>query len=91
MKLFESKIKLTDKAKSGKNVRSPELVEVVWVQYDLVDNQYQKKCEVLYLFTPNIFWTYLLNVEPCRLVILKTDNTEFGAIIIKSTYQMADL
>ena len=29
MKLFESKIKLTDKAKSGKNVRSPELVEVV--------------------------------------------------------------
>ena len=29
MKLFDSKIKLTDKAKRGKNVRSPELVEVV--------------------------------------------------------------
>ena len=37
---------------------------LVLVQYNLVDNQQQWKSEVLYTFTRNKSFTYLLNVEP---------------------------
>ena len=37
---------------------------------------------MLYTFTPNKFYAYLLNVEPNNLVFLKTYNTEFDEIII---------
>ena len=40
-KLFGSTTKLIDKIKKGKNVPSPEVVEVILVQCNLVDNQYQ--------------------------------------------------
>ena len=48
-----------------------EVVEVVLVQCNLVDNQYQQKSEVLYSFTPNESYAYLTNVEPSNLVFLK--------------------
>ena len=64
-----------------------EVVEVVLVQRNLADNQYQQKSEVLYTFTPNKFYAYLLNVEPSNLVFLKTYNTGFDEIIIKFTDQ----
>ena len=32
-----------------------------------VKNQYQRKYEVLYTFTPNISYVYLLNVEPSNV------------------------
>ena len=66
---------------------SLEVVKVVLVQCSLVDNQYQQKSEVLYTFTPNKSYAYLLNVEPCNLVFLKTYNTEFDKIITTFTYQ----
>ena len=53
MKLFGSTKKLIDKTKNGEKVQSLGAVEVVLVQCNLVDNQYQQKCEVLYTFTPN--------------------------------------
>ena len=58
------------------------LYTTVVVQCNLVDNQYQEKSEVLYTFTPNNSYAYLLNVEPCNLVFLKTYNTEFNEVII---------
>ena len=74
--------KVIDKTKNGENVPSLEVVEVVVVQCDLVDNQYQQKSEVLYTFTPNKFYAYLLNDEPSNLLFLKTYNTEFDEIIV---------
>ena len=71
MKLFGSTKKLIGKTKSGEKVRSLEVVEVVLVQCNLVNNQYQQKSEVLYTFTPNKSYTYLLNVGPSNLVFLK--------------------
>ena len=68
MKLFGSTKKLIDKTKSRKNVPSLEIVEVVLVHCNLVDNQYQQKSKVLYTFTLNKSYTYLLNVEPSNLV-----------------------
>ena len=62
--------KLIDKTKNGENVPS-QVVEVVLVQRNLLDNQYQQKSEVLYNFTPSTSYTYLLNVKPSNLEFLK--------------------
>ena len=62
MKLFGSTKKLIDKIKNGENVLSLEVVEVVLVQCNLVDNQYQQKSKVLYTFTPNKSYAYLLKM-----------------------------
>ena len=53
MKLFGSTKKSVDKTKTGENLSSLEIVEVLLVQWNLVDNQYQQKSEVLYTFIPN--------------------------------------
>ena len=87
MKSFDSKQKLIDKTENGKNVRSFEVVEVVLVQCNLVDNQYQQKSEVLYTFTPNKSYGYLLNIEQNNFVFLATCNTDFDDIIITFTDQ----
>ena len=73
---------MIDKTKTQEKVPSFEVVEVVLVQCNLADNQYQQKSEVLYTFTPNKSYDYLLNVEPSNLVFLKTYNTEFDETII---------
>ena len=70
MELFGSAKKLIDKTENGENVPSLEVAEVVLVQCNLVDDQYQQKSEVLYTFTPNKSYAYLLNVEPSNLVFL---------------------
>ena len=54
-----------------------EVVEVVLVQCNLVDNQYQQKSEVLYTFARNKSYAYMLNVKSSNLVFLKRYNTEF--------------
>ena len=64
-----------------------EVVEVVLVQCNLLDNKYQQKSELLYTFTPNKSYVYLLNVEPSNLVPLEIYNTEFDEIIITFTDQ----
>ena len=71
MKLLGSKKKSIDKIMNEENV--------VY--------RYQQKSEVLYPFTPNKSYVYLLNVEPSKLVFLKTYNTQFNEIIIIFTNQ----
>ena len=61
--------------------------QVVLVQYNLIDNQYQQSSEVLYTFMPNKSYIYLLNIQPSNLVLLKACNTEFDEIIIIFTDQ----
>ena len=48
------------------------MAEVVLVQCNLVNNQYQQNSELLYNFTSNKSYGYLLNVKPIILVFLKT-------------------
>ena len=74
MKLFGSTTKLIDNTKHWEKVPSLEVVEVVLVQYNLEDNQFQQNTEVLYTLTPNKSYAYLLNVEPRNVVFLKTYN-----------------
>ena len=73
---------LKDETKNGVNARSLELVEVVLVQWNLLNNQKQRKFEVLYAFTRSRSYASLLNVEPSNLTFLKTCNTEYHKIII---------
>ena len=63
MKLFEITKKIIDKTKNREKVPSLEVVEAVLVQCNIADNQYQEKSEVLYTFTLNRSYGYLLNVE----------------------------
>ena len=68
-------------AKNGENIPCVEVAKVVLVQCNLVDNQYQQKFDVLYTFMPNKSYAYLINVEPSKLVLLKTYNTDIDDII----------
>ena len=68
MKLFGSAKNLLDKTKNGENVLILEVVEIVLIKCNSTDNQYQQKSEVLYIFTPNKSYGYLLNVQPNSLV-----------------------
>ena len=72
MKLFGITKKLIDKTKNGEEIPSLEVVEVVLVQCNLGDKQFQQNSEVLYIFTPNKSYAYLLNVVLSNLVFLKT-------------------
>ena len=81
MKLLQAFAKI-NREKYEAKVSSLERVEVVLAQCNLVDNQYQQKFEVLYPFTPNNSYAYLLNAEPRNLVFLKTYNTVLDEIII---------
>ena len=79
--------KLIRKTKNGEKVPSLKVTEVVLVQCNLVDNQYEQKSKILYTFTSNKSYAYLLNVEPSDLVFLKTCNTEFDEIFVTFTDQ----
>ena len=81
---------LIDKRKNGENVPRLEVVEVVLVHCNLIDNQYQQKSEVLYIFNPNKPYAYLLNVGPSNVMFFKTYNTEFDQIILTFTDQNID-
>ena len=67
VKLFGSTKKLIDKIKNREEVSSLEVFEVVLVHCNLVDNQYQQKSEILYNFTPNTFYAYLLSIQQSNL------------------------
>ena len=56
------------------------MVEVVLVHCNLEDNQYQRKLEVLYIFTSSKSCAYVLNVE-------QNNNIEFDDITIRFTDQ----
>ena len=59
--------KLINKTKNQEKIPSLEVVEVVLVQCNSVNNQYQQQSEVLCTFTPNKSYAYLLNFEPSNL------------------------
>ena len=87
MKLLGSTKKAIDKTKNGVKISSLEVVEVVLLQYNLVDNKYQRMSDVFYTFTPIKYYAYLLNFESIDLLFLKTYNTEFDEFMITFTNQ----
>ena len=70
MKLFRSTRKVIHKTTVGENVTNLEVTEVVLVQCNLADTQYQQRPEVLHIFAPNKSYAYLLNLELSSWVFL---------------------
>ena len=62
----KKKKKKTRQRKNRTNIMILKVNEVVLAH--LADNQYQQKSEVLWNFTPDKSYGYLLNVEPNNLV-----------------------
>ena len=76
MKLLESTKKDIDKDKDRENVPKLESVKVALVQCNLVKNDYQHTCKVLFTFIPNKQFGQLINISPYSSTMVKTVNTE---------------
>ena len=68
MKLFCGTRKIIEKTKNGEIVPSLEVPDIVLVQCNLTDNQYLQKTGVVYTFTHNKPYGYLINIELNKLV-----------------------
>ena len=62
-------------------------VEVNLVHCNLVNNNYQQACKVLFTFVPNKLFGQLINISPNPLTMLNTTNTEFSSIEVWLTDQ----
>ena len=87
MKLLGSSESELTKDKNGENVPNLEIVELVLVQCNLVNNDYQQDLRILYTFVPNKAFGSLLEISPANHVFLKTSNSEFREIKVWFTDQ----
>ena len=87
MKLLGSTESKITKDKNGKNVPDLEISEVVLVQCNIVNNDYQQDSRDLYTFVPNKPFGSLLQISPRNHIFLKTFNSEFQEIKVWFTDQ----
>ena len=87
MKLLGSTKKKITKDKNGENVPLLEIEEVVLVNCNIVNNDYQQESRVLYTFVPNKSFGSLLDISPSNQIFLKTFNSEYDEIVIWFTDQ----
>ena len=80
MKLLGSTESKITKDKNGENVPYLEIVKLVFVHYNLVNNDYQQDSRILYTFVPNKPFGSLLEITPTNRNFLKTFNSEFQEI-----------
>ena len=78
MKLLGSTKKDVDQDKDGENVPKLESDEVVLVQCNLVNNNYQQAFKVLSTFIPNKQFCQL--IKNCTSFINNAANTEFHSL-----------
>ena len=82
MKLVGSTNSKITKDKNGENVPHLEVAELVLVNCNLVNNDYQQDSRNLYTFVLNKTFGSLLEVSPTNQVFLKTFNSEFQEVKI---------
>ena len=80
----ESKI---TKDKNGENVPHLEITEVVLLNCNTVNNDYQQDSRVLYTFVTNKSFGSLLKISPENHIFLKTFSSEFQEIKVCFTDQ----
>ena len=76
MKLLGSTKKDVDQDKDGQDVPKVESVEVVLVNCNLVNNNYQQASKILFTSVPNKQFGQLITIIPHLLRMLNTKNTE---------------
>ena len=72
MKLLASTKSITNEDKTGENVPHLEITEVVLINCNIVNNNYQWNSRVLYTFVPNKLFGQLLDISPKYLIFSKT-------------------
>ena len=87
MKLLGRTKNDVDQDKDGEDVAKLELVEVVLVQCNLVNNNYQQASKVLFTFVPSNQFGQLIIIAPHSLTILNTTDTECSSIEVWFTDQ----
>ena len=87
MKLFGSTKSKITKDKNGENVPHVEITEVILVQCNIVNNDYQQDSRILYTFVPNKPFGSLIESSPPNHIFLKTFNSEFQEIKVWFTDQ----
>ena len=80
MKLLGRTENRITKDTNGENVPHLEITEVVLVQSDIVNNDYQQDSRVLYTFVPNKPFGSLLEISPTNHIFLKKSNSEQNEI-----------
>ena len=86
MKLLETTKKIA-KDQNGENVTCLKITEVVLVNCDIANNDYQQDSRVLYTFIPNKSFDQVFNISPKNFIFLKTFNSEFPYIEVLFTDQ----
>ena len=84
--LGSSKSKIT-KDENGKNVLHLEITDIVLVQCNVVNNDYQQNSRVLYTFVPNKSFGQLLDISLKNFIFFKHFNSEFSYIEVWFTDQ----
>ena len=82
MKLLGSTESKITKDKNGENVPHLEITELVLVDCNLVNNNYQQDSRILYTFAQNKPFGSLLEISPTNHIFLKTFCSEFQEISI---------
>ena len=78
MKLLGSTKSKMIKDENVKNVPHLEITEVVLINYNIVNDDYQLDLIVLYTFVLNKSFGQLLNILPKSAIFLKTFNSKFS-------------
>ena len=91
MKLLGSNKSKITKDKNGESVPHLEITEVILVQCNIVNNDYQQDSTVLYTFIPDKSFGQLLDISPKNFIFLRTFNSEFSYIEVWFTDQNSKL
>ena len=87
MKFLVSTENKVTKGKNDQNLPHLEITEVISVNRNIFDNDYQQYSRVLHTFVPNRPFGSLLEISPTNIIFLKTFNTEFQEIEVWFTDQ----
>ena len=77
--LGSSESKITED-KNGENVPHLGIVELILINCNLVNNNYQQNSRILYTFVRNKPFGSLLEISPPNHIFLETFNSEFQEI-----------
>ena len=87
MELLGSIENKVTKDKNGENMPNLEITEVVLVNCNIANNDYQQDSRVLYTFVPNKPFGSLFELSPANHIFLKTFNSKYDEIIVWFTDQ----